>query len=190
MYVTRKCMGYIRKSVPLTYAFPQICWQCPDIVKYAYSLLKATCQNAFNDRNSHIRVYFGIVTSWLSVFSSHKTICCFNAMHSSSTSQSPPICVLSSCSCDKVYYTQTGSKLCFVFTRPDCTLAIINVIHWIKIDHLLLSKTFFGIENDILSPGVRYLSLPFMKSLMKPRLLFPQIQTMLPGCSIVSDLYH
>ena len=34
--------------------------------------------------------------------------------------------------------SQTGSILPFVFTRSDCHMTMITLIHWITIDHVLL----------------------------------------------------
>ena len=44
---------------------------------------------------------------------------------------------ISFCSCGKKCI-KTGSMLSFVSTRSDCHLTIITLIHWIKIDHVLL----------------------------------------------------
>jgi len=57
-------------------------------------------------------------------------------IHRSAKLQSPPLSVLFFCSCDDIY--QTGSAPSFVFTRSHCHLTIITLIHWIKIDHVLL----------------------------------------------------
>ena len=38
--------------------------------------------------------------------------------------------------------SQTRSTLSFVYTRSDCHLTIITVLHWIKVDHVLWSDSW------------------------------------------------
>ena len=53
-------------------------------------------------------------------------------MYSSEKLQSPPLLYLV-----RVIMSEIGVMLSFVFISLGCHLAIITLIHWIKIDHVL-----------------------------------------------------
>jgi len=62
-----------------------------------------------------------------------------STIHSSATIQSPPLSLLSLCTCDNVYHKQEVRFLLYLLcTRSNCHLIIITPVNWTKIKQVLL----------------------------------------------------